>query len=263
MTEVVSQRPIPAWKRQANSSIPEESRKVVAIFNKISPSTVSGFISQILSINVLENPDEEAVTPQDGARMKPIVDAILNKLKDKESHGFIKMYSYLIASLMSEWRGRQKNIFKRLVLETFENYLTTFNDLELSETPSVKDRQVAPFINILTVLFVVATRNNENIIPIHIAFKALYMFTGQDEKKLEVFRLAFFRCYDIMKGHPLFDKFFRKLILDNLEACFAMESISMRLRFFCKDLIVYIESGKLSPVLQDEKNDMDSNQFIL
>jgi hypothetical protein len=81
------------WKpkrRQTEADkVPEETAKVVAIFNKISPSTVNGFISQILSINVLENPDEEATTPQDTSRMKPIVDAILNKLKDKETHVFI------------------------------------------------------------------------------------------------------------------------------------------------------------------------------
>lgn len=256
------------WKpkrRQTEADkVPEETLKVLAIFNKITPTTVNGFISQILSINVLENPDEETVDPKDGGRMKPIIDAVMTKFKDIRTEGlFIKIYSHLVASLMSEWRGRQKTVFKRLLLETVENHFKSYLDSELSEDTEMKDRQVKPCINLLTMLFTVSTYKNENIIPIHIAFKALYMFTGQELNKLVVFNDGLFRCYDIMKGHPLFEKFFKRLIIDNLEKVSTFEDLPSKLRFECKDLILYVESGKLSPKLKEQKKDMEINQIVL
>ena len=58
----------PKNRRTEADKVPEETAKVVAIFNKITPTTVNGFISQILSINVLENPDEETTELQDASR---------------------------------------------------------------------------------------------------------------------------------------------------------------------------------------------------
>lgn len=296
MTEVVSQRPIPAWKRQGNASIPEESRKVVAIFNKISPSTVGGFISQILSINVLENPDEEATTPQDAARMKPIIDAVMDRgFKDiVAGFLFVKMYSHLVASLMSEWRGRQKSVFKRLMLETVENHFKSYLDSEfvlphpgsdllaaqLRENEEYLSKKIKPCIKLLTMLFIVSTYKNENIIPIHIAFKALYMFTGQEEKKLAVFKSGFFSCYDLMKEHPLYHRFFKKLVIDNLTECSTSQSVAGSLRYSCIDLLDYIEhynaedyklplekrkdkNYKLPASLKQEIEALESNQIVL
>jgi hypothetical protein len=263
MTEVVSQRPVPAWKRGALEH-PEDVRKVLAIFNKISPATANGFISQILSINVLENPDEETPELQDSSRMKPIIDAIVAKYKENDLTTSIKVYSHITASLMSEWRGRQKNVFKRLMLETIENHFKSYLASELFEDHVQKEeRQVIPCVNLLSMLFTVSTYKNENIIPIHIAFKGLYMFIGPELNKLEVFNRGLFRCYDLMKNHPLFEKFFKRLIIDNLEKVSTSESVSNKLRFECKDLILYVESGKLSPVLREKMADLESNKIVL
>ena len=263
MTEVVSQRPVPAWKRGAVEH-PEDVRKVLAIFNKITPTTTNGFISQILSINVLENPDEETVDPKDGAKMKPIIDAIISKYKENDLATSIKANSHLVASLMSEWRGRQKNVFKRLMLETVENHFKSYLASELFEDHVQKEeRQVIPCVNLLSMLFTVSTYKNENIIPIHIAFKGLYMFIGPELNKLEVFNRSLFRCYDIMKDHPLFEKFFKGVIIDNLEKVSTSEDVYSKLRFECKDLILYMKDGSLSSKLRDQKKDMEINQIVL
>lgn len=263
MTEVVSQRPVPAWKRGAVEH-PEEVRKVLSILNKVAPNNVAGFISQILSVNVLENPDEKTVDQKDGARMKPIIDAIVSKYKENDLVTSIKAYSHITASLMSEWRGRQKNIFKRLMLETIENHFKSYLASELFEDHVQREeRQVLPCVNLLTMLFTVATYKNENIIPIHVAFKGLYMFIGPELNKLEVFNRSMFRCYDIMKSQPLFNKFFKELIFDNLTLCSRTETLYKKLRFECDDLLVYMRDGKLSPALREKKAFLETNQIVL
>jgi hypothetical protein len=264
MTEVVSQRPIPVWKRAANSN-PEEVRQVLSIFNKVVPSNITGFIRQILDINVLENPDDETPIPQDSSRMKPIIDSILSKFKDNDRNVTVNAYSVITASLMSEWRGRQKHVFKRLMLETTENYLKSYLSSELLEDFVQKEeKQVIPCVNLIKMLFNVSTYNNEQIIPIHIAFKALYMFIGQEINKFEVLYRALFNCYDIIKEQPLFDNFIKKIIVDNLNTLSKSGTLSKKLEVECIDLLECINSGFIRFNRRKEnKENIEATQIVL
>ena len=89
------------------------------------------------------------------------------------------------------------------------------------------------------------------------------MFIGPELNKLEVFNRSLFRCYDIMKDHPLFEKFFKGVIIDNLEKVSTSEDLPSRLRFECKDLILYMKDGSLSSKLREQKKALESNQIVL
>jgi hypothetical protein len=203
-------RPVPNWKKVISPEVSAISK----CLNTISIDNFEGNRDAILKFNILSEPDDLKMNPEDNEKMLPIVREFINSIayaKVDDTIG-LKLYANLFSELARNWRGRHKSVLIELMITKVEEELQCFIISECEDEDMIEkaNRKTS---NLITFLFNIYLYKNYKVIPIQVPLRALHMFMVNNPKMIKAI-IPFLISNDfklIMKN-----EIYTKYIHDNL-----------------------------------------------
>jgi hypothetical protein len=227
-----------------NRSTPTPIKRIKSCLNKISERNFPKISDEMLTIHLLDEPENEEVSSLDKETMLPMVETFMSNVcvfeRNVEAMG---IYTKAFCKIKDNWKGRQGRVLMEVMISELGKFFTEYNksiDLESEEKNEVqelRELRSKKRNHCLKLSQFVAMLYNEGGVSIRLVLVILQMYLKNKKDHIEIFCKLLSGCQTkLMK-----DETFRSKVFDKYKAFLTENSKSKDIepmyRFMCLEVL--------------------------
>lgn len=223
----------------SRSSTPNPIKKFKSCLNKISERNYPKISDEMLTIHILEEPENPESKPSDKDSMLTVVETFMaNVCVFERNVEAIQFYTKTFLKLKNNWKGRQGRVLAEVMMSELANFFIEFDSIiQTANLKEDSEEWILKRNKCIKLCQFVSTLYKEDGIGIKLVLVILNKFKKDKKESIEVFCRLFSGCIDKLLEDNTFKTRFLPIFKEFVVMHQKSETLEPMYRFMCLEIL--------------------------